>query len=394
MIFHLFCLLVGYTRIWVKDRREALTTLFLRKKINVANGRREAEGGYSFIVPLYEKKQILKLLSDYHFTVESTQNGGLPPYVWSFRKRVGLILGIFSAAGIIVAGSLFLWNVRIVGCKTVSEDEIRKLLQNQGVEVGAYIPPIDAKVAAEEVLLQDPRIAFLAINIIGTTCEVQVTESKFASPPQERLPASIIAAYDGLIERVEVYDGQLTVQHGEAVRKGQVLISGLCDAAEGTYRLETASGVVIAKVEREFTVEVPLIEEVVEKKSGEIQSKSLIFFKKSIKLSKSSSILPPTYGTIIKKEAWTLPGGLVLPVAMETTEIVRYEKVTRRRTYMEAEALALDRMESLVARELQTAELLTLAQCMEHTDNGVRLTWQVYCLMDIGIASPMVGLPE
>lgn len=394
MIFHLFCLLVGYCRIQVKDRREALATLFLRKRINVANGRREEGGGYSFLVPLYEKKRILKLLSEYHFTVESTKNGGLPPYLWSFRRRVGLILGILSAAGIITAGSLFLWNVRIVGCRTVSEADVRRLLQGQGVEVGAYIPPIDAKVAAEEILLQDPRIAYLAINIIGTTCEVQVTESKFAAPRKEQLPSSIIAAYDGLIQRVEVYDGQLMVRHGEAVRAGQVLISGLCDSYEGVARLETASGVVIAKVEREFCVEVPLVEEVVKKKSGEIKSQALIFFKKSIKLSKTSSILPPTYGTIIRKEAWTLPGGLTLPIAIETTSTVSYEKVTRKRTYSEAEALAQARMEALVAQKLENADLLTLTQCMEHTDSGVRLTWQVYCLMDIGVSSPMIGLPK
>ncbi len=394
MIFRLFTLLVGYCQISIAHRREALVTLFLRKKINVAMGQREEGGGYSFVVPLYEKKKLLRLLDQYQFEINSVKIGGLPVYLWSFRKRGGLLLGILSAAAIITGGSLFLWTVRIVGCETISAQEVHKLLQTQGIEIGGFIPPIDAKVAASEILLEEPRIAYLAINIIGTACEVQVTESKFAAPSKEQLPSDIIAAYDGMIQRVELYDGQPMVSHGEAVRKGQVLISGLCESGEGAWRLESASGVVIAKVEREFSVEVPLIEKVAVKKQEEIASRSLIFFKKSIKLSKSSSIFPPTYGTIIKKEEWTLPGGIVLPIALQTISRVGYEIEQRHRTYAEAELLAKKQMESLIAKELQDAEILTLTQTMEHTDTGVKLTWQVYCLMDIGMSSPLIGLPK
>ena len=394
MIFYLFTLLVGYSRIKVANRREALMTLFLRRKINVAMGRLEDEGGYSFVVPLYEQKKLLRLLAHYNFPIASVQNGGLPVYLWSFRKRVGLLLGILSAAAIIIAGSLFLWNVRIVGCKTVSVQEVRNLLRQEGIEVGGFIPPLDAKVAASQIMLQDPRIAFVAINIIGTVCEVQVTEAKFADFPEEKQPSDIVAAYDGFIQRVELYDGQVMVTHGEAVRKGQVLISGLCESGEGVWRLESASGIVIAKVEREFTVEVPLTEKVTVQTQAEIAEQSLIFFKKSIKLSKSSSIFPSTYGTIVKKEEWGLPGGLTLPIAIQTVSRVGYETVERHRTYAEAERLARAQMESLVAKELAQGEILTLTQSMEHTDTGVRLTWQVYCLIDIGTSSPLMGLPK
>ena len=394
MIFRLFILLVGYAQIKVANRREALLTLFLRKRVNVAMGRPKEGGGYSFVVPLYEQKKLLRLLDAYNFPVDSVQTGGLPVYLWSFRKRVGLILGILSAATVITAGSLVLWNVRIVGCETVSVQEARELLTSEGIEVGGFIPPIDAKVSASRIVLRDPRIAYVAINIIGTVCEVQVTEAKFADDTKEKYPADIVAAYDGLIERVELYDGQTMVTHGEAVRKGQVLISGLCESGEGVWRLESASGVVIAKVEREFCVEVPLTEEVTVQTRAEPIERSLIFFKKSIKLSKSSSIFPSTYGTIVKKEEWALPGGITLPIALQTVSRVGYETVVRHRTYAEAEALAEAKMESLVANALQDAQLLTLTQTMEHTETGVRLTWQVYCLMDIGESLPLVGVPR
>ncbi len=396
MIFRLFCLLVGYARITLKDRAEAAATLFLREKINVSAQKKGAEGRLSFCVPLYEKRKLLRLLERYHFTVESVECGGLPPYLWQFRGRVGLLLGLCAAVAITVSGSLFLWHIRIVGCETaVSEEEVLELLANEGVEVGSYIPPIDAIVTAQEILLKDDRIAFLAVNIIGTRCEVQVTEAAFPDRSEkDDRPASLSAAYDGLIERIELYDGQVLVRHGEAVRKGQILISGLCEMEEGRWRLTAAAGKVFAKTERTFTVEVPLSEEVLRPTGEENVQRSLIFFKKTIKLFKNSSISSPTYGTIESEDSLTLSDGTPLPIAIGTKRVIAYEKVTLHRTPSEAEVLAAKRMETLAAEELGDAEVLSLTRTVTHSADSVKLTWQVYCIMDIAESVPMTGLPD
>ncbi|MBQ8288089.1 MAG: sporulation protein YqfD [Clostridia bacterium] len=395
MIFRLFCLLIGYAKITLGGRAEAAATLFLREKINVAAQKKGDGGRLSFVVPLYEKRKLLRLLAVYGFTVESVEYGGLPPCLWQFRRRVGLLLGLSAAAAITVSGSLFLWQIRVVGCETVSEDEVLTLLADEGVEVGSYIPPIDAIVTAQKVLLKDDRIAFIAVNIIGTRCEVQVTEAAFpnAAPKDDR-PSSLTARFGGLIERIEMYDGQVMIKPGEAVLPGQVLISGLCEMEEGRWRLTAASGKVYAKVERTFTVEVPLAEEILRPTGESAVKKSLIFFKKSVKLFESSSILTPTYGTIISKDTLTLPDGTPLPIAIATERTVGLEKVTLTRTAAEAESVASERIASLVAKELREAEILSLTRSVEHTDKGVTLTWQVYCIMDIAESVPMTGLPD
>lgn len=395
MIFRLFCLLIGYAKITLSGRAEAAATLFLRQKINVASQKREANGKLSFLVPLYSKRKLLRLLTSYHFTVDSVEYGGLPPYLWQFRKRVGLLLGLLASTVILGSGSLFLWQVRVVGCETISEEEVLALLADEGVEVGSYIPPIDAIVTAQEMILKDDRLAFVAVNIIGTRCEVQVTETAFPEgEPKDDRPASLTAMYDGLIERIELYDGQVLVKPGEAVRAGQTLISGLCEMEEGRWRLTAAAGKVYAKVERTFTVEVPLTAELQRPSGEESIKRSLIFFKKSVKLFETSSILTPTYGTIESKDALTLPDGTPLPIAIATTRYIGYEKVTVRYTAAEAEAIASRQMETLVTGELAEAEILSLTRSVEHTANGVKLTWQVYCIMDVAESVPMTGLPD
>lgn len=395
MIFRLFCLLAGYAKITLSGRAEAAATLFLREKINVARQKKEEGGRLSFTVPLYQKRKLLRLLKAYGFMAESVECGGLPPYLWQFHRRVGLLLGLCAAAAITVAGSLFLWQIRVVGCERVGAEEVLELLADEGVEVGSYIPPIDAIVTAQKVLLKDDRIAFIAINIIGTRCEVQVTESAFPDGEvQDDRPSSLTASYGGLIERIELYDGQVLVKPGEAVLPGQVLISGLCEMEEGRWRLTSAAGKVYAKVERTFTVDVPLSEKVI-RPSGEVAvKKSLIFFKKSIKLFETSSILTPTYGTIVSKDALTLPDGTPLPIAIATETQTGWESVSITRTPGEAETIAAKRMESLVAEELRTAQILSLTRSVEHTADGVKLTWQVYCIMDIAQSTPLTGLPD
>ena len=395
MIFRLFCLLVGYVKITLKDRAEAAATLFLRQKVNVAMQKRETERRLSFIVPLHQKRTRLRLLSDYKFTVESVEYGGLPPYLWKFRTRVGLLMGTAAAIAITVSGSLFLWQVRVVGCETIREDEVLSLLADAGIEVGSYIPPIDAIVTAQEVILKDDRLAYVAVNIIGTCCEVQVKETYFPDrSPTDSSPANLVASQSGLIERIELYDGQIVAKPGEAVREGQVLISGMCQMDEERWRLTKASGKVLAKVERTFTVEVPYCEETLRPTGEESLKKSLIFFKKSVKLFETSSILSPTYGTIVSKDALTLPDGTPLPIAIATHRVVGYEKLTVQHTQAEAEAIASDRMAVLVAKELRDAEVLALTRSVEHTKEGVKLTWQVYCVMDIAKEMPMTGVPK
>ncbi len=394
MMFRLFCFLVGYARITIADRAEAAATLFLRQSVNVADSKRGEGGRLSFTVPLYRLSKMLALLDNYRFSVESVERGGLPAEIRARRGRIGLWLGLPASAAILIAGSLFLWQVRIVGCETVSEEEVRRLLAAEGVAVGSFIPPIDAIATAGRVQIASGNIAFLAVNIIGTTCEVQVTET--SRPPADATddrPASLVADFDGLIERIELYDGQVTVKPGEAVRKGQVLISGLCQLDEDRWRLTAAKGKVYARVERTLTAEV-LLKEEKQVPAGEILlSRSLIFFKKSLKISETSSILPPTYGTIEKIDALALPDGRPLPVGIAETygRLWRTETITR--TPAKAEQLANRQLADLAADLLAEDEILSLTRSVEVKQDRVILTWKVYCITDIAKVMPMTGLP-
>lgn len=393
MIFRLFEGLLGYCRFTLRGSSSALATLFLRQKINVIKLKPSGDC-VSFECLLYEKKRILKLLKDYPFEVVSCTYGGLPALLWRYRKRVGLMTGALSFALIVWSASLFLWQIEVVGNERLSDTEVLDLLADHGFSVGCYLPAVEVKQLCNDCLLDDGRIAYLAVNIIGTHCEVQVRETKTGAPMQEEPPSDIVATYDGQIQRLEVYSGQALLKAGETVQAGQVVISGLSKLPEETYRLERAEGKVYAKITRDFSVTVPY-EEVQKVYTGEvIEKKSLIFFKKKIKLFKNSGISLPSYDTIETSNSITLGEGLILPVGIETIEYRAYVTETIVRSEDEVYRIARARMADLLAHELAEADLLTISRTVSFDEVGCTISCSVYCIADIAKEQPIVGLPD
>lgn len=394
MIFHLFKLLLGYCRIELHGSSSALATLFLRKNINVAR-LRPTDEGVCFECLLYEKKKILRLLSDYPFQVIKCTYGGLPPLLWRYRKRFGLIAGALSFGLIIWASSLFLWQIEVVGNETLSDGEVLSILADQGFTVGSYLPSVQVRELCNACLLSDNRIAYLAVNIIGTHCEVQVRETKTVPPSDEStLPSDLVADTDGQIWRLEVYSGQALLKAGETVRKGDVVISGLVEQPDGIFRLERAVGKIYAKITRDFSVTVPY-EETVKIYTGEvIQKKSLIFFKKKIKLFKNSGISLPSYDTIETSNSIMLDQDLILPVGIETTEYRAYVTQTLKRSKNDVRRIAEDRMSALLSEALADSEVLSISRSLSFDEKGCTLSVSVYCIEDIADEKWLAELPD
>ncbi len=392
MMYRLLELLLGYCRITLRGSPSAIATLFLRKKVNVA--RMKSEGDcVSFEVLRYEKKRLLKLLTDYPFEIISQQNKGLPALLIRYRFRFGLMLGAASFAAIVWASSLFLWQIEIVGNESLSDREILNLLNDHGFSIGSYLPEVSVKELCNDCLLSDSRLSYLSINIIGTHCEVQVKETKTADPLPDDLPSDITAEYDGQIWRLEVYSGQALVKAGETVQAGQVVISGLFEQPDGTFRLERAYGKVYAKILREFTVTVPYETEIKVYTGRTIQRKSLNFFKKSIKLFKNSGISMPSYDTIETSNSFTIGDSLVLPVSLRTTEYREYATQTIIRGEDEVRRIAETQMADLLAAELAEAEVLTVSRTVSIDETGCHISCSIYCIMDIANEHKLVGTP-
>ena len=125
----------------------------------------------------------------------------------------------------------------------------------------------------------------------------------------------MVAAKDGVIQELTVLRGNVLCKAGDAVKKGQVLISGYNDCGI-SVKATGAKGEVYALTRYDVDVLAPQITEL-RGKITTIKSKYYLQIgKKLINLSQDSGILDSTCVKMYTSSFLTLPGGFQLPIGL------------------------------------------------------------------------------
>ena len=109
-------------------------------------------------------------------------------------------------------------------------------------------------------LINNDEIAWLGVNVRGSRVYVEITEriDTESVPHLTEEKCNLVASKDGVIEKLEVGQGQTMVKKGDGVREGDVLVSGIMDSAYGGFRLVHSYGEVYARTEYTATKEYQL----------------------------------------------------------------------------------------------------------------------------------------
>ena len=188
------------------------------------------------------------------------KKSGLPFVIRRYRRRWGLVSGGIGAVLLLVFLSTRIWVVEVTGCVQIQPQEIIAQLSALGLRPGVAASQVDSRLLQRQMMLLDGRLAWIAVNLVGSTAQVEIREQT-AVPKQQDFgdrAANVVAACDGQIRYMEVYEGQPLVQVGDTVSRGEVIISGIIEDQYGNTRTAYARALVIAQVCEEKTVEVPL----------------------------------------------------------------------------------------------------------------------------------------
>lgn len=199
---------------------------------------------------------------------------GAPFIRHRYRKRYGLAFGIACFLFFMIVMSNFVWEVQIHGAETVSEQEVMDSLHEHGVKPGAFIHNLDTRMIEMRIMLDVDELSWIAINIQGSIAMVEIKERTM--PPEtidDGTPCNVVAARDGQIIRMEVYEGQAVYRVGDGVAKGDILVSGILTDNKNRTQLKHARATVIARVEETFTARVPLTQQIITP-TGEEKSRS------------------------------------------------------------------------------------------------------------------------
>ena len=318
---------------------------------------------------------------------------GLPAFLAGFRRRYALLAGLALALAAVCLLSQFILTVEVSGNETVPSAVILMELSRQGVRPGAYGPGLDLRRISQEALRRIEGLSWMSVNLHGTRAEVLVRErSPSPTPRDETTPAHVVAAADGVLEDVEVLEGQALFREGQAVLAGEIVISGAVDLKEPQYaavdagqRLVHARGEVWAVTHRTLAACIPLEAQVKVYTGEEERRWSLSLLGRSVNFFGKASISSSGYDKMTTTHILTLPGGREMPLVLVETEYRAYETAAAPVRADAARAMLeerlLERLTALIGAE---SSVLSTAFSAEEEDGMLTVTLTAQCREQIG----------
>ena len=253
-----------------------------------------------------------------------------------FKRPVLLSLLALSMA-LILYLPRFVFFYEVSGNETIPSALILRELQNVGVGFGTYGPSIKPQQVKNKMLLRIPALQWITVQQHGMRAVVVVRERTKALPVLDRkTPQDVIASADGILTTVRTLDGNCLVSPGQAVTKGQTLVSAYTDFGYKTS-VTAALAEIYALTRHECTVVLPQTESCKLPCGRAHREISLLCGKKRLKIFGNSGIPDGSCDKITSYRYLTLPGGLTLPVGLAIETQTPYERQPISRTRSEAE---------------------------------------------------------
>lgn len=247
---------------------------------------------------------------------------GLPIFLESHKWRVGIIAGMLIGGALLLILSTRIWSVDVIGNIRVPSEKIIAVFEELGVGKGASASKINIKETELAALDKLTELSWFNINISGSKALIEVRET--VETPEidknDNTPADIVASRDGIITVIRPFNGTAEQTIGNAVVKGDLLISGIEENRDLTVTFCKARGYVVARTKREMNYNQP--EKFIAKKP--------ITAKKRYEINFLSFDIP--LGIINRENSYrekkeVIINGVTLPIGMtEYTETVYEEK--------------------------------------------------------------------
>ena len=258
-------------------------------------------------------------------TVRILSEKGAFWYLKKLVKRPVLVSGIMLllTLAMYLPGKVFF--IYVTGNQTLPDRLILEIAEECGIKFGVNRRHVRSEEVKNRLISALPQLQWAGVNTYGCTAVISVSErTDIKENEASGSVSSLVAAQDGVIESVTVTKGTALCKIGQAVKAGQVLISGYTDCGL-TIRASQAEGEVYALTKRNITVISPINYRQkgsimkIDKKIG------IKLGKYRINLLKGSGILGASCDKMYSEYYLSLPGGFQLPVALTVDTVITYD---------------------------------------------------------------------
>lgn len=292
---------------------------------------------------------------------------------------IGLMLLLFMAL-YLPSRVLF---VRVEGNVSVPTRKILEQSARCGISFGTSRREVRSEKVKNALLEAMPELQWVGVNTAGCVATISVRErEQIKTEFQNQGVSSIVASRDGIIAECTAQAGTLKVQPGQAVKAGEILISGYTDCGL-SIRAGAAKGEVYAWTERQLAAISPTEYAVRGDETDCSRNFALKIGKKRINFYKGSGISSGSCVKMYSENYVTLPGGFVLPLAVITETSISYE--TRQEAVENGESLLSDFSADYLKGQMTAGQILEKEEYVETGSGWIQLSGVYECLEMIGI---------
>ena len=305
-------------------------------------------------------------------------------------NRKGVPVGLVLAVGLYAQLAGRVWHIEVNGCDAYTREEVLAVARACGLTTGTAAASFDPRSLGDAMMLRLSGVGWISVNTRGCFVEIELREAIPKTEIEEKEGLSIIsAARDGQIVSCQALVGRLLVTPGQVVSRGEMLVTGVLETAEGGQWFVNAHASIMARTWRTFTAELPVTVEV-EEPTGEVHTRrSLRLFTLAVPLGAAAA--PTGQGMV---ERWEIPLrllGVEVPAGLCTERWTGTRTICHQRSEEELRAAAEEILLEQAARALGESgeiEEMTLELSVEGDICTARLSCT--CVEDIAQEIPIV----
>ncbi len=298
------------------------------------------------------------------------------------RPVIVCMLVLFMVAVFYLPGRIFF--IRVEGNSSVPERLILARAEECGIGFGALRRDVRSEKMKNALLEAIPELKWAGINTDGCVATISVTErTRPVLPEQPGGVSSIVAVRDGIVTDCTVTKGNALCKIGQAVKEGQVLVSGYTDCG---FKIQAAAAEaeVYGITNRNLQVLMPSNYSIKGEISGTKKKYSLQIGKNKINFYQDSGISPTGCDKMYSEYYWTLPGGFRLPVALIVEEYTYYDDPVLGVSFSAGEAALYDYAENYLSQQMLSGTVLDADAVVEQLPDCYLLNAQYTCRELIG----------
>ena len=381
----MFSFITGYVKYRVKTNSANTLINRLRYEIPIYGIKLNSPDCVAFTTGYRYKVNAELVIKALNCEIISLSSCGLLALAYRYKKRIGIWLGAVLSVILIAVFSNVIWEVRVCGKNGVSYTSLTNSLAEFGISEGRFIDKSNLEKVYNNILINEHLISWLSVNFDGTIAKVSVKEiNKIPERVDRNKPVNVVAKCDGVIKRIDVFDGTKEIENGSAVTKGQLLISSLTETiASGTF-MKTARGNVWAVTVHNYDIHIPKSSNTIEKCSN-IKKYGIMVLGKKIPFYIDNTIRSKLCDFKYEYKRADILDYIKLPFYITCEHIENYKMSICNNDEISAKKKADTELEKRIVNELKDAEIISRTEVSVENETEYIFRYELTCIENIAV---------